>query len=126
MWAAASTFPVTRPSRVPPSISSGQRLLDPRHHPVAVGLADRVVEVVEIAGDHPGPLRGRRLTPDHLLEDHLGDLGVGHPGVGVLGDVGVDPVLLAEGPLPGGGPRSAGDQDGAVDVEEDRGGHTDG
>ena len=69
-----------------------EQLLDPRHHPVAVGLGDRVGQVLEVAADRLRALLGAALAADHLAEDDRGDLGVGHAGVGVLGDVGFDPV----------------------------------
>ena len=97
-----------------------QQLLDPRHHPVAARLVDRVVEVAEVGGDRLGPLGLAAVAADHLAEDDRGDFRVGHAGVGVLLDVGVDPVQLAEGALPGDRAGPAGDEQGAVDVEEDR------
>ena len=96
-----------------------EQLLDPRHHPVAARLGDRVGQVAQVAGDRLRALLRAALAADHLAEDDRGDFGVGHAGVGVLVDVGFDPVQLLEGALPGDGARAAGDQQRAVDVEED-------
>jgi hypothetical protein len=96
-----------------------QDLLDAGHHPVAGGLGDGVGEVAEVAGDRLGPLTLGAVAADHLAEDDLGNFGIGHPGMGVLLDVRFDPVQLEEGPLPGNRPGAAGDQQGAIDVEED-------
>ena len=51
MWAAASMLPVTRPSRTPGVDQAVEQLLDPRHHPVAVRLGDRVGQVAQVAAD---------------------------------------------------------------------------
>ena len=74
-------LPVTMPSRTPSPDQPRQQLLDPRHHPVALGLGDRVGEVAEVGDDRRGPLGIGAVAADHLAEDDLGDFGVGHPGV---------------------------------------------
>ncbi len=97
-----------------------EQRLDAGHDPVPVGLRDGVRQVLEVAADRLRSLFRAALAADRLAEDDRGDLGVGHAGVGVLGDVDVDPVQLLEGALPGDAPGAAGDEQGPVDVEEDR------
>jgi hypothetical protein len=55
----------------------------------------------------------------HGLERLRPDVGVGHPGVGELPDVGRDPVQVLERAPPGDRAGAAGAHERAVDVEEE-------
>ena len=96
-----------------------QQLLDAGQDPVAVGLLDRLVEVVEAPLHQPGELLALGLAVQHRFEGLPPDLRVGHAGVGELADVGRDVVELVEREAPRGGAGAAGGDQRAVDVEED-------
>jgi hypothetical protein len=74
--------------------------------------------VLEPALDELRELDGRRLAVQYGFERLGADVGVGHPGVGELPDVGRDPVQLLERAPPGDGTGPAGGDQRAVDVEE--------
>ena len=96
-----------------------QRLRHARQHLVALALGDRLGQVLEPALDELRQLVRRRLAPEHRLERLGADVRVGHAGVGVLADVGRDPVQLLERAPPRDGARAAGRDERAVDVEEE-------
>jgi hypothetical protein len=96
-----------------------KQLLHAREHPVAVGLLDRLVQVAQPALEQAGELLALGLAVQHRLEGLAAHLGIGHPRVGVLADVGWDAVELVERELPRGGPGPARSDQRAVDVEQD-------
>lgn len=96
-----------------------QQLGDPRQHPVLARLAHRLMQVVKAALEQPGKLLAVGPSVQDRLKGLTADVGIGHPRVGELSDVGGNSVELIEGHSPGGGTRPAGDEQGAVDVKED-------
>ena len=116
--AAASTLPVTSPSRHPLFEHPWQQLLDTVKDPVVVGVGHGLVQVMEASLHQLAELGPAGLVAQHRRERLVTDVGVGHAGVGELADVGGDAVQLIEGQPPGRRARPAGDDQRPVDVEQ--------
>ena len=89
-------------------------------HSVTLRLGDRLAQIKEPAFHQPGELLARGLASEDRHESPAAHFGIGHPGIGELPDIGRDPVQLVERESPRSGPRPAGMDQRAVDVEQDR------
>jgi hypothetical protein len=107
-----------QPEQVAVVAELAQALGHAGEHPVALALGDRLGQVLEPALDDLRELVRRRPPPEHGLERLRADVGVGHPRVGVLADVGRDPVQVLERAPPCDRARAAAGDERAVDVEE--------
>ena len=97
-----------------------QHLLDARQDSVGGRACDRLVHVVQAPFQQPGELGPLRRSVHHRLERPSSHIGIGHPRVGELADVGRYAIQLVERQSPGGRTCAAGVDQRTVDVEQDR------